>query len=293
MNHEYFSSWKAYLIIVLISGFLISCRTAEKIPEVRIKPISSLRLYKNAEENTFDYQKFNIGRINIQFKKNENRTSFRASIRAVKDKSVLISITKLNILLAKVMVTPDSIVYVNYLEKNYYSGDYEPIRYILNFDLDFNTIQAIISADIFSLFDKKKDLREYKTWIANEKYVLQSETYWKISRMENRGKTQRAERILKRIEEDIPVVQTFIFNPVTFLAETVEMVDKVTQNRAKLVFADYEKVGVKYFPSSIDMSFQFGEDSMELYSRLSGFSSDSSEFVPLRIPEKFQRIYLN
>jgi hypothetical protein len=293
MISECNSSWKAHLAVVLVLSFLISCRTVEKIPVAKIKPIGSIRLYKNAEANSFDYQQFRINRINIQLNKNENRTSFRASIHALKDKSVLISITKLNILLARVMLTPDSVFYVNYFEKVYYRGDYEPIRNLLNFDINFNTIQAIVSADIFSLFDKKKDLREYKTWIEDGKYALQSETFWKLSRMEEKGKTQRVEKILKRIDEDISVVQTFYFDPVTFLVQDVVMEDKTSQRMAKLIFRDYEQVGVKYFPASVDMIYNSGEDDIQLFSKLSGFSTEDGEFVPLRIPEKFQRVYLN
>jgi hypothetical protein len=290
---EYSLSRKTNLIVILGLSILISCRTAEKIPEARIKPLSSVRLYKNAEENSFDYKQFRINKINIQLINNENKTSFRASIHAVKDTSVLVSITKLNILLARVQLTPDSIKYVNYFEKVYYSGDYGPIRNLLNYNLNFTTIQAIVSADIFSLFDKKKDLREYKTWIEDGKYVLQSESFWKLTRMEGKGKTQRVEKILKRIEEDIPVIQTFYFDPVTFCVRNVEMDDKTSHRMAKLIFSDYEQVGVKYFPASIDFLLNTGEITIQLFSKLSGFSTEESEFVPLRIPEKFQRIFLN
>ena len=127
----YSSFRKSYLAVVLGFSVFISCRTAEKIPEARIKPLSSVRLYKNAEENSFDYQQFRINKINIQLINNENKTSFRASIHAVKDSSVLVSITKLNILLARVQLTPDSIKYVNYFEKVFYSGEYGPIQNLL------------------------------------------------------------------------------------------------------------------------------------------------------------------
>jgi len=281
------------LAVTLISGLLISCRTTEKIPEVKLRPLNAVRLYKKAEGNAFDYKQFSIKKINIQYDNGNSRTSFRASVQAFKDKAVLLSITKLNILIAKIMLTPDSVVYVNYLNKSFYNDGYGPIVEMLKFNLNFNSIQAIVSANIFSLFDSQKELRDYKTWTEGGLYVLQEETIRKLNRMEYKGKTQRMERILRRMDEEIPVIQTFYFDPSLFVIRKLDMKDKDSPRQAVINFNDYEPVGTKYFPSSVDMTFHSDSVSIELNSKLSGFSTDDGEFVPLKIPERYQRVYLN
>jgi hypothetical protein len=281
-----------HCVIWLIFLFLYSCKTPEKIPEVRLRPMSAVKLYKKAEDNTFDYNQFNIRKVSIQYDNGKNKTSFRASVAAMKDKTVLVSITKLNILLARVMLSPDSITYINYFEKNYYKGLYEPVCNLLNFDLDFNTIQAIVSANIFSLFENQKDLREYKTWTESGMYVLQSEAIRKLSRMEARGKTHKMERYLKRMNEEISVIQTFYFDPSLYLIRKLTMQDKDSPRNVILQFNDYEPVGIKYFPASVGMIYHSDSINLEVQAKMSGFSIEEGEIAAFKIPEKYDRIFL-
>ncbi len=279
--------------MVLISSFLVSCKTAEKVTGERLRPITPVRLYRNASDNMFDFSHFNIKRINVQFDNSKTRTSFRAAIQAWKDESVIFSISKLNILVARIMATPDSVVYVNYFDKSYFAGDYSLVNELFNFDLDFNTLQAIISANIFTLFEDEKEIRSFQTGIRDGLYTLQSETVQKISKLEEKGKIQRAERILKRLEEDIHIVETFYFDPTLFLTRKVLMEDNESARYAEIRFSDYERVGEKYFPALVELDFRSGDEVISVSSKMGGFSTESCEFVPLRIPGNYKRVFLN
>jgi hypothetical protein len=281
-----------HCVALLIFGFLYSCKTPERIPEVRLKPMNAVKLYKKAKDNTFDYSQFNIRKVNIQYDNGRNKTSLRASVTALKDQAVIVSITKLNILLARVKLSPDSITYINYFDKSYFKGLYEPVCNLLNFDLDFNTIQAIVSANIFSLFENQKDLREYKTWTESGMYVLQSETIRKLSRMEARGRTHRMERFLKRKNEEISVIQTFYFDPSLYVIRKLTMEDKNSPRKVTLQFSDYEPVGTKFFPASVGMVFQSDSVNLEVQAKMSGFSIEEGEIIPFKIPERYERIFL-
>lgn len=278
------------LSVTIVLIMLVSCKTTEKVVIPKPRPMSSLRLYKKAEDNTFDFQRFNIRRINVQVEKGESRASFRAGIQAVKDSVVLISVSKMNILLARVKLTPDSVSYVNYLNKTYYSGDYEPVSDLLNFTVNFRIVQAIISANIFLLFESQKELREFKTWVENGFYVLQSEAVRKLNRMENKGKTQRMERFMRRMGEDIHVIQTFYFHPGRFTIQKVVMDDQMNHQQAVLLFGEYEEVGGRYFPSSITLNIDSEVNKLMINTKMSGFSTSAGEFIPLRIPAGYQRI---
>jgi hypothetical protein len=282
-----------HCVVLLGFGLLFSCKTPRKIAEVRLRPMNAVKLYKKAEDNTFDYNQFNIKKINIQYDNGKSRTSFRASVTAAKDKAVLLSITKLNILLARVILTPDSITYINYFDRSYYKGLYEPVCNLLNFDLDFNTIQAIVSANIFSLFEDQKELKEYKTWTENGMYVLQSEAIRKLSRMEARGKTHRMERLLKKMDEEISIVQTFCFDPTLYFIRELTMEEKDSPRKVILKFEDYEPVGIKYFPATVSMVYHSDSVNLEVQAKMSGFSVEEGEFISFKIPEKYKRIFLN
>ncbi len=94
------SAWNSFylrLVVILVAGLLFSCKTAENIPGKTIRPLSAVRLFRKAEENSFTYDRFAVKRINIQYDNGESKTSFRAGLTAIRDSSLLFSISKLNI----------------------------------------------------------------------------------------------------------------------------------------------------------------------------------------------------
>ncbi len=281
------------LLVLLVAGFLFSCKTTEKMPRELIRPMSAVRLYHKAEENSFDYNRFAVKRMTIQFDNGTTRTSFRAGLQAIRDTSVIFSMSKLNILFAKVLLTPDSVVYVNYFEKNYFAGNYGSFRKMTGLDLNFNMLQAIISANIFSLFEKPGDLRDYSTWVEEGMYVLQPDDQRKLTLLEEKGKEQRAGRIMKRAGDTDPVVRTYFFDPVLFVIRKITLEDKPANRRTELLFNDYEQVGAKYFPASVDLKSESSDGTIVVNTKMSGFSTDDGEFIPLKVPEKYQRVYLN
>jgi hypothetical protein len=48
----------------------------------------------------------------------------------------------------RVLTTPDNIVFINKLQKNYYNGDYSFIEKILGVELDFFTVQGIFNGSL-------------------------------------------------------------------------------------------------------------------------------------------------
>ena len=153
----------AFLFLIIVLGFS-SCKTSREIPTAaHLKPIGTAKLLKNVAENSLVYESLSINRINCQFSNNQSRTSFKISLKAIKDKQILASITKLNIPIGRVLLTPDSVIYVNYIERNYFVDDYTYLSKFLNIDLDFSTIQSIISNNAFSYRNDEKD-KDFKTF---------------------------------------------------------------------------------------------------------------------------------
>lgn len=280
-------------IFLLMLSVFSACKTGEKLTETRLRPISPGRLFNNIEENVFDYDHFSVRRINVQIDTDESRNSFRASMQAVKDKQILISVTKFNIPLGRIALTPDSVVFVNYLERNFIADSYKGLSDLLNFDLDFNAVQAILSGNIFSFFDDEDELRDYNSYTGDGMYIIQSEKMRKLRKIEEKGKVQKAERMLRRSDEDALVIHTFSFDPALFVLRKMLLEDKTNSRSLDLRFSDYQPVNRKQYPGTIEINYLSEEGKLRLEMKMSGFSTDHSELLPLRIPEKYQPLYLN
>lgn len=284
------------IVFLLIVVWLTSCRTARELPTiVAIKPISAGKLLKRVEQNSFNYKYLTIKRINCQFSNNENKANFKISLKTQKDEKILVSISKLNIPVGRVMLTPDSVKYVNYINRNYFVDDYSYLSSFLNIDLDFGTIQSIISNNAFSYRNdsKNKDFKTFDSFIEEGIYVLQSEKPRKIFKMEEKGKTGKIERRLKRLDDNALILQKMYFNPTNFALTKLIINDKTNERKMEMDFRDFVKVQNKDYPGMIDMSFNSNKNEVKLRIRMSGFSTDKVSSLSINIPKKYKQINKN
>lgn len=283
-----------YFFIIIAFGFS-SCKTSREITTTNVKPIGTAKLLKKVAENSLDYESFSIGRINCQFNSNDSKTSFRISIKTIKDERILASISKLNIPVGRVLLTPDSVVYVNYMERNYFIDDYSFLSSFLNIDLDFATIQSIISNSVFSYRndEKDKDFKTFITSIDSGMYIMQSEKERKVFKLEEKGKEGKIERRLKRLDDNALILQTMGINPTNFALVWLLIEDKTNNRKMEMNFGDFVKVMNKDYPGNITMSFDSETDNVFLKIKMSGFSTEKLKSVNLNVPEKYQQIKVN
>ena len=174
------------IVCLVLLGFS-SCRTARVATSTKaVKPITTSKLIRNIENNVFNYQHLAIKKIACQFDNGKSKTSFKASILAEKDQRITVMLTKLNIPVGRLWLTPDSVKFINYLEDTYFIDDYSYMSSWLDMDIDFETVNAIISNNIFSLQDENADKQEYESKIDSGMYVLESLTKLKRKK-ENQG----------------------------------------------------------------------------------------------------------
>jgi len=282
-------------VLLLVAGVLLfsACRTASVLPVVEAKPISTARLLKKVEQNAFDYEYFSVKRINCQYSNDDSKVSFRITLKAQKDKRILVSISKLNIPVGSVLLTPDSVKYVNYVDRNYFLDDYSYLSEVLNIDLNFKTIQSILSNKAFSYRDdpSDNDFKTFDTTIEDGQYVLLSEKENKVDNIEE--KSGKMERRLKRLDDDALILQKMFFSPATFALTRFTIDDKTNSRKLELTFEDFEKVKDKDYPGTIDMSFTSPQNQVALKLKMSGFSADKIDSFSLNIPEKYEQIRVN
>lgn len=267
-----------------------SCKTPSELAVVEARPISTNKLLKRIEQNAFDYEYLTIKRINCNFSSSQSKAAFKINLKAKKDDRILVSISKLNIPVGRVLLTPDSVKYVNYIDRNYFIDDYSYLSSFLHIDLDFATIQSIISNNAFSYRNdpRDKDFKTFDAVIEDNQYVLQSEKTRKLSKLEE--KENKAERHLKRLDDQALIVQRMFFNPGSFALNRLLISDKTNDRNMNLIFDDYTEVENKEYPGSIEMNFQSPEEEIVMKIRMSGFSTDKITSFSIKIPEKYEEI---
>ncbi len=279
------------VFIVLLS--LSSCRTARvAMTSAVAKPMTTNKLIRNIENNAFDYKHLSIKRITCQFDNGKTKTSFKASIQAEKDKSIIVMLSKLNIPVGRIWLTPDSVKFINYLEKNYFLDDYSYLSSMLDMDLDFATVHAIISNNVFSLSDEKrdKDLKEYESRIDSGLYVLESVRKLKARKENQRMSERRMARKAQKLNVNAPVHQSVYVEPGNYKIRKIKLEDAVNSRSLNIDFSEYVSVDKQLYPGDISLHFVSPDNFMELKIKLNGFSTENEKDIRFRVPEKYTRI---
>jgi len=291
-----FKTSKLPILILLIAGFwLNACKTTRDLPRVEAKAISTGKLLKRVEQNAFDYTYFTIKRISCQFSDNKGKANFIVNLKALKDEKILVSISKLKVPVGRVLLTPDSVKYVNFIDRNYFIDDYTYLSDFLNIDLDFATIQSIISNNAFSYRNdaKNKDFKTFDSFVENGMHVLQSEKTRKIFKMEEKSNTGKIERRMKRLDDEALILQKMYFNPANFALTQLIINDKTNKREMNMNFDDFVKIQNKDYPGIINMDFASDRNTVKLKVRMSGFSTEKIKSFSIKIPEKYEQIGVN
>ncbi|MDR2910532.1 MAG: DUF4292 domain-containing protein [Bacteroidales bacterium] len=276
-----------YIFMLIVSVIMFSsCRTIRSLSKTEINPISTDRLLNKIEQNAFYYEYFTVRRINCQYSGNNTKVNFTATLKAQKDKVIMIYVSKLNIPLVNVMFTPDSVKFVNYMEKNYFTDDYDCISKILNTELDFDIIQTILSNNALLYWNdaKNKELRNFETSVENGAYMLVPKKGYEM---------KRVGRHLKKPYEDSLILWKMFFDPTTFALTGLIIDDKIENRELKFTFADFEKIKDKNYPRSIDMYLTSPENQVDIKLKMNGFSNEIINSFNFNIPENYNKITLN
>lgn len=245
--------------------------------------MSTAKLIRNIENNAFDYKHLSIKKIICQFDNGKVSTSFRANIQAEKDEQITLMVTKLNIPVARLWLTPDSVKFINYLENSYFLDDYSYLSSMMDMTLDFQIVNAIISNNVFSLVDQKRDIEDdYQSSIQNGMYVLQSVRDQKLTegkparRARKGGKTSR-------------ILQTLYVDPGTFKLNQLTIEDAQNARKVDISFSEFTEVGKQLYPGEIFLSLVSPDSNMQMKIKLSNFSLEKERSVRFKVPEKFTR----
>lgn len=95
-------------------------------------------------------------RINLLYKdydSKKEKISASAFFVNKKDSIIYLTISKLGIEGIRVVITPDSVKFLNHLNSSYYSGDYSFLEKMLGFKVNFYLLQAIFLGEDVSGFD--------------------------------------------------------------------------------------------------------------------------------------------
>ncbi len=137
------------LALILFDG----CRPAREVtpvPDPMVMTPQKLLMAVHAEQASFDFFSTRFSGVATLDDRNYNVSG---NIRIQKDSAIFVSVAPfLGIEVARAMITPDTVKFINRLENTYFVGDMGFINRMLNTDLDFFMLQSLLVGSDFEHF---------------------------------------------------------------------------------------------------------------------------------------------
>ncbi len=148
--------------------------------------------------------------------------SFNINLRIYTDSAIWISITPLlGIEVARVLITRDSVKFIDRLNKKYSVSDFEFLNDMLKVNVDFDIIQGVLTGNLFA----------YKKNKFNSVYI--EEQYYILSTLSKR----KLKRSLEAIDNNKPIVQDLWVDGTTYRITRLSVED---QRYSKSLLTDYK-----------------------------------------------------
>ena len=177
--------------------------------------------------------------------------------------------------MARLLISNDSIKFINRINKTYFTGDYYFVNQFLGTNVDFDVLQSILLGNDLTYYDDGKfrvsyDSKEYHLVTAGR------------SKLKKYVRTQDdAERIY---------IQNIYLNPESFKITKMKIKEFAGDNRKLDAFYDdFQKIGDQLFPRHLTFDIT-AENPVNVDVIYNKFELDTHQDFPFKIPSKYERI---
>ncbi|MFH1120198.1 MAG: DUF4292 domain-containing protein [Bacteroidota bacterium] len=262
------------LLAIPLIFVLFSCGTARKTIREPLKDQGAEYLFSHLKMNELQYSYFSA-RFTTSFFQQKNETSFSGQIRIKKDSLIWISISPvLGIEMARLLITNDSVKYMNRINNDYFVSDFNYINSLINSTLDFDMLQAFLTGNDFSFYENSS----FRAAVDNQEYKLVTT---------DRRKLKKYVRNNQFI--NIPIQHIWL-SPETFKISRV-MIRELVQGGRKLE-GNYLYMfdGNQLVPEKLSFDLETAENKNHILVQYTKINTADSLAFPFRIPEKYKKV---
>jgi hypothetical protein len=265
----------AVLLIFAITTIasLSSCMSKRSVIKQPIKAEGPEYLFQKLRENEFHFQTFSA-KFNIEYSADRNLYEFKGQIRIVKDSAIWITFGQdLGIEIARLLITQDSVKFVDRINKKYFVGDYAFVNDFLKTNIDFGILESIVLGNDFDYYEKAK----FKASIDGGEYHLNT-----------LGRSKLKKYVRNSADDERIFLQSMWLDPVTFKITRIN-IRELTENSKKLTafYSDFEEINGRLFPFRLDYELA-ADNPIEVRVKYSKIELNEPLNFPFKIPSKYQ-----
>jgi hypothetical protein len=234
-------------------------------------------LSKYVKENEFNFV-WLTAKANVESNIEGKEESFDIKLSIKKDSAMLLSIRYiLGLEVAKALITKDSIKFVNYIGKNYFKGDFNYINDMLNADLDFDLLQAILFGNSAEFSEEDSKLKPV-TDRQNCHYLLSTERKRRLRKIQSGGEIKDA-------------MQTLTLNPDNFKILINEFIDPLTNRSFVVNYSNFTAKDSVFAPYHVDIDI-VAQKKASIKIEYVRIEKNTPQKLSIHIPAKYDQMQI-
>lgn len=238
---------------------------------VEDKPADSLLKVIRQKELTF---KTLTAKVDVDSEFDKERTSFTCNLRVVRDSAIWISVSPaLGIEVARILITTDSVKFLNRISKKYFKGDFKYVNQMLQLDANFSMVQSILLGKTYLYYSEKN----YLTSIDDQHYLIS---------------TLPKRKLKKAVaEEENPwlLVHANWIDPATFMVNKLFIKDFKANRKLEVNYSNLVTVDGQPFANNVAIEIK-AEKPAQIKLVYKQVSLNKSVNLPFNIPTSFDPV---
>ncbi len=287
-------------VIVLLS----SCKKNRETLNIA-GPATPSFITRNMEAHMLDYEWFSA-KVDTEVITKGEKTSFKTNLRMKKDSIIWMSISPaLGIEVARMIVTPDSIKFLDKWNDQYYLGTHDFLDKRLNVQLDFNMLQDLAVGNPI-LYDSEEKFKGTKD---DDGYILTSRSKPKVRKAAglrlNKKSVEEMEdtliiaiderkydRVIERFDDEDQelIVKRYWIHAENFKVVRTIISDLLNLRSIEADYTGFKEIQGKRVPSEMHYSIIDQDQEITFDMEYARVKLDQKTTFPFSIPEKFVQI---
>ncbi len=249
--------WNKFLIILFLSGLIVSCKTTQKIAEKPIAENPSMTVKKQQQQITT----INATRVNFSIPLQNQNNAFRGSIKAIIDSSMQVSVQAIfGIEVLRIHLTQDSIVVIDRINQQYVAESFGSIN--ANALLSYEMIQGLLLNRIVDP-SNSKDFTNFSHSKQSDAYIV---SY-----------------------ENSTFVLTYLLNPAYRIART-SVSDKEQKNYILAEYSTFESVNSLFYPRNNQIKMLFADKQFSIDYAIERVDFNQTLDIKISIPTRYKLV---
>ena len=274
LSHIPFNTFPVAVLLFAALAFS-SCNPQRKIIRTPLKEEGPEYLIQKLKENELKFDLFSA-KFAAEYTNKKTKNSFDGQIRIVRDSIIWLSFSPLlGIEVFRMLITQDSVKFINRMNNTYFTGNYSHVNKFLNTNIDFDILQAFLIGNDVSFYETGK----FRASIEKMNYKLST------------AERQKLKKYVRNIQENLRVlIQNIFIDPESFKIVRAD-VKEISDPNIKLeaTYDDFVKTGGQLFPRNMIFNIS-ADNAIHVDVTFSKIIINQEQQYPFRIPSSYRKV---